>query len=123
MPHTTITAGLSLKRPGAEQYSSDGYHLTVEMEAEIENADHFHAVTQALFAEVKQALAAEVAGAPARAAGEKSVDLWGASSGGNGSGGNGNGRQPASREDASTGTPSADRSHSHSRTGTTATGR
>jgi hypothetical protein len=98
MPHTTVTAGLSIKRPGAEQYSSDGYHLTVEMEAEIENADRFRAVSQALFAEVKAALEA----------GEKTVDLWGA--GGNG----GNGRKPASREDAPSDTPPADRSRSHS---------
>jgi hypothetical protein len=108
MPHTTVTAGLSIKRPGAEQYSSDGYHLTVEMDAEIENADHFRAVSQALFAEVKAALEAEVAGAPDRVAGEKTVDLWGA--GGNG----GNGRKPASREDAPSDTPPADRSRSHS---------
>ncbi len=109
MPHTTITAGMSVKRPGAEQYSSDGYHLTVEMEAEIENADRFRAVTNALFAEVKAALEGEVAGAPARAAGEKSVDLW--SSGGNG--GNGNGQKPASREDAPSETPPAERSRDH----------
>ncbi len=87
MPHTTITAGMSVKRPGQEQYSSDGFHLTVEMEAEIENADNFRAVTQALFAEVKASLEAEVAGGAARAAGAtSSVDLWGAGgNGGNGS--------------------------------------
>ncbi len=106
MSHTTLTAGLSIKRPGVEQYSSDGYHLTVEMEAEIENADRFRAVTQALFAEVKAALEAEVAGSPGRATGEKPVDLWGA-------GGNGNGRKPTSREDAPTGTPPAERDRSH----------
>ena len=117
MPHTTITAGMSIKRPGAEQYSSDGYHLTVEMEAEIENADHFRAVSQALFAEVKAALEAEVAGAPGRAAGEKPVDLWGASSEGNGSGGNG--QKPASREDAPSDTPPAERDRGHARPETT----
>jgi hypothetical protein len=60
MPHATVTAGLPIERPGAEQYSSDGYHLTVEMEAEIENAGHFRAVARALFAEVKAALEAKV---------------------------------------------------------------
>ena len=107
MVMANIAAGMSVKRPGAEQYSSDGYHLTVETEAEIENADHFRAVTAALFAEVKQALEAEVAGAPSRAAGEKPVDLWNA--GGNG----GNGRKPTSRQDAPTETPPADRDRSH----------
>ena len=101
MPHATISAGMSVKRPGQEQYSSDGFHLTVEMEAEIENADRFRAVSQALFAEVKAGLEAEVAGAPGRAAGEKSVDLWNA--GGNG----GNRRKPVSRPTEAR--PSADR--------------
>ncbi len=114
MSHTTITAGMSVKRPGQEQYSSDGYHLTVEMEAEIENADDFRKISAALFSEVKAALEAEVAGAPSRAAGEKSVDLWSASSGGNG-----NGQKPTSREDAPTESPPADRSRSHSRAATT----
>jgi hypothetical protein len=27
-----IIVGLSRKRPGPEQYSSDGYHITVELE-------------------------------------------------------------------------------------------
>ncbi len=95
MPHTTISAGMSVKRPGTEQYSSDGYHLTVEMEAEVENADHFRAVTQALFSEVKTALEVAVADGSARAAGAASgVDLWGA--GGNGGNG-GDGRKPVSR--------------------------
>ena len=92
MPHTTITAGMSVKRPGQEQYSSDGFHLTVEMEADIENADHFRAISQALFGEVKAALEAEVENGSARAAGAGSgVDLW--SSGGNG----GNGSKAVSR--------------------------
>ena len=105
MPHTTITAGLSIKRPGQEQYSSDGYHLTVEMEADVENAEQFRAVSRALFAEVKAALEAEVAGTPGRAVGEKPVDLWGALSGENGNGGNG--QKPTSRQDAPTATPTA----------------
>ena len=114
MPHTTITAGLSIKRPGAEQYSSDGYHLTVELDADVENAEEFRKVTAALFAEVKAALEAEVAGAPGGEAGDKTVDVWGSGNNGNG----GNGRKPASREDASTGTPPADRSRSHAHPGT-----
>ncbi len=101
MPHTTIAAGMSVKRPGQEQYSSDGYHLTVEMEAEIEDADHFRTVTAALFGEVKAALGAEVAGTPGHAAGEKPVDLWNA--GGNG----GTSRKPVSRPTEAR--PSADR--------------
>ncbi len=91
MPHTTISAGMSMKRPGTEQYSSDGHHLTVEMEAEIENADHFRATVSALFSEVKAALEAEVAGGTAPAAETGRIDLWGA--GGDG----GNRRKPASR--------------------------
>ena len=80
MPQTTITAGLSIKRPGAEQYSSDGFHLSVEMEADVENAEQFHAVSRALFLEVKAALEAQVAGGPS-SQGSSSVDLWAASSG------------------------------------------
>ncbi len=96
MPSTTISAGMSVKRPGQEQYSSDGFHLTVEMEAEIENADHFRTVTQALFGEVKAALEAEVANGSAQTVGAASgVDLW--SAGGNGANGGGNGRKAASR--------------------------
>ena len=93
MPHTTISAGMSVKRPGQEQYSSDGYHLTVEMEAEIENADHFRPVTQALFAEVKAALEAEVAGGSSESSETGRVGLWNAG----GNGGKGSGRKPASR--------------------------
>jgi len=100
VPHTTISAGLSVKRPGQEQYSSDGYHLTVEMEAEIENADHFRAVTQALFAEVKAALEAEVAGGAPSSQSPSRVNLW---AGPGGNGGNGNGRKPASRPEQSGG--------------------
>ena len=110
MPHTTITAGMSVKRPGQEQYSSDGFHLTVEMEAEIENAEHFRAVSQALFAEVKQALEAEVAGASASSGDVARTDLWGSS----GNGGNGNGRKPTqTRRDEATGVTPADRDRSH----------
>jgi hypothetical protein len=117
MSHTIITAGLSIKRPGKEQYSSDGFNLSVELDADVENADQFGAVTRALFVEVKQALEAEVAGAPSSAAGEKSVGLWGVSSGGNGhdgnGGNNGNGRKPVARKDTPTTTPPAERSRSH----------
>ncbi len=99
MAHTAISAGMSIKRPGAEQYSSDGYHLTVEMETDIENADHFQAAVSALFAEVKAALEAEVANGSAAPAETARVDLWGAG----GNGGNGNGRKAArpAREAAS----------------------
>ncbi len=111
MPQTTISAGMSVKRPGQEQYSSDGYHLTVEMEAEVENADHFRAVTQALFAEVKASLEAEVAGGSSGSGQTGRADLWG--SNGNG----GNGREPArTRRDAPSDAPPRDRSRSHAPT-------
>jgi len=110
MPQTTITAGLSIKRPGAEQYSSDGYHLTVEMEADIEDAAQFRAVTKALFSEVKKALEAEISGG-ASPQGSSSVDLWAAPSGGNGH--NGHGGKPATRQDASSQTLPSDRARSH----------
>ena len=109
MPPTTITAGLSIKRPGQEQYSSDGYHLTVEMEADVEDANHFKAITKALFAEVKAALEAQVTGSSSQ--GASGVDLWAAG----GDGGNGNGRKSTSREDAPTATPPADRNRGHAR--------
>ncbi len=91
MSKGNIVAGLSVKRPGPVEYSSDSHHCSAELvDVEIKNADHFRAVTQALFAEVKAALEAEVAGAPSRADGERPVDLWNA-------GGNGNSRKPVAR--------------------------
>jgi hypothetical protein len=91
MPHTTISAGMTVKRPGQERYSSDGYHLTVEMEAEIGTAEHFRAITAALFSEVRGALESEISNGKPVAAKPSHGDLWG------GSGGNGNnGHKPAS---------------------------
>jgi len=110
MPQTTITAGLSVKKPGKEQYSSDGFHLSVELDADVENAEQFRAVTKALFSEVKTALEAEVAGGSSPQ-GSSGIDLWCTSSGGNGH--NGNGRKPASRQDAPSETLPSDRSRSH----------
>lgn len=48
MSHTTVAAGMSAKRPGAEQRSSDGCRLTVGTEAGVEDADRFHAVAWSL---------------------------------------------------------------------------
>ena len=88
MPQTTISAGMSVKRPGAEQYSSDGYHLSVEMETDVKDAAGFRAAVHALFAEVKAALATEVAGH--EAAETQGVNIW-AAPGGNGGNGSGQG--------------------------------
>jgi hypothetical protein len=83
---------MSLKRPGAQQYSSDGYHLSVEMEADIEDDREFRRAASALFAEVKAALEAEmVNGSPQVGRAEGRADLWGGS--GNRSGGNGGRRR------------------------------
>ncbi len=102
MAKANIVAGFAMKRPGPVEYSSDSHHCSAELvDLEIENADHFRAVSQALFAEVKAALEAEVAGAPSRAAGEKTVDLWNAGDNG------GNSRKPVSRPTEAR--PSADR--------------
>jgi hypothetical protein len=100
---------MSVKRPGQEQYSSDGYHLTVEMEAEVTDANHFRAVTQALFAEVKSTLEAEVADGSPSSRGSSSVDLW------TGPGGNGGAdRKPTrTRRDSPSDTSTRERSRSH----------
>jgi hypothetical protein len=108
MAKANIVAGMSVKRPGPVEYSSDSHHCSVELtDVEIESAEHFRAVTQALFAEVKQALEAEVTNGSSQGEKPAAVDVWGASSGGNGGnggtgdgagqGGNGNGRKPASK--------------------------
>ena len=103
---TKIIVGLSRKRPGPEQFSSDGFHLTVELEKDISNPKDFHSSVRVLFGEVKAALDAEIAhngptqadaGAtdrtglwnkePSRPAGERNPQPDGAKSapGGNGS--------------------------------------
>jgi len=54
MPQTTITAGLSIKRPGPVEYSSDSHHCSAELtDVEIENAKQFRAVTSALCSSAK----------------------------------------------------------------------
>ncbi len=106
MPHTTISAGMSMKRPGQEQYSSDGYHLTVEMETDIENADHARAATKALFAEVRSMLEAELANGSPASGDAGRVDLWGA--GGDGANGdNGKGRKAAGSDRKTTSKPAS----------------
>jgi hypothetical protein len=112
MPQTTITAGVSIKRPGPQNYSSDGYTLTLAVDLAAENAEHVRAATHALFAEVKAMLEAEVGGQTAGANPSGRYDLWGG-----GNGGNGDGRKPASRP-AQTSAP-ADRNRSHPRSETT----
>ncbi len=92
MPQTTITAGMSIKRPGPQNYSSDGYTLTLAVDLAAENAEHVRAATHALFAEVKAMLESEVGGQTAGAHPSGRYDLWGG-----GNGGNGDGRKPASR--------------------------
>ncbi len=98
MVMANIAAGMSVKRPGAEQYSSDGYHLSVEMESNIEDAAHFRTVVAALFGEVKQAIEIEIANGSAQGDKPAAADLWAAGgNGGNGDdkGGNGKGRNVA----------------------------
>ncbi len=113
MAKANVVAGMGLKRPGPVEYSSDSYHCSVELvDVDIEDADHFRALTAVLFTEVKQALEAEVAGSSDHATGEKTIALWGP-------GGNGNGHKPASRQDAPDGTATADRNRSHTRPATT----
>lgn len=56
-----IIVGLTAKRPGPEQYSSDGYHVTVELEKEIASREDFHRSVRGLFNEVKTALDVEIA--------------------------------------------------------------
>ncbi len=103
MVMANIAAGMSVKRPGQQQYSSDGYHLTVEMESEVEDAAHFRAAVASLFSEVKQALDAEIANGSAQGEGPAPVDLW--SAGGNGGNGKsdegGNGRKAGARRASS----------------------
>ena len=101
MVMANIAAGMSVKRPGQEQYSSDGFHLSIEMESEIADANHFRSAVAALFAEVKGALEAEIANGSARDAEPAAVDLWAAGdNGGNGrgsDGGQGKGSEPATK--------------------------
>jgi hypothetical protein len=88
-----IIVGLSRKRPGPEQYSSDGFHLTVELEKEISDQKDFHQSVRGLFAEVSAALDAEITH-PKNSNGDASsnhFDLW--------KGNGGNGDAPASRND------------------------
>ena len=92
MPQTTITAGMSIKHPGPQSYSSAGYTLTVAVDLAAENAEHVRTATHALFAEVRAMLEAEVGGQTADALPSGRYDLWGG-----GNGGNGNGAKPASR--------------------------
>lgn len=89
---TKIIVGLSRKRPGPQQYSSDGHHLTVEMEADMGSSEQFHQKVRALFGEVTAALDAEIAQADGgNGAPDVRFDLW--------TGGGGNGDKPASRKD------------------------
>jgi hypothetical protein len=114
MPQTTISAAVSAKRPGPEQYASDGVTIGAEVTVDVKSSDEFHAAARGLLAELKRELDAELAGrsSPAEAV---RIDIWS----GSGDDGNGNGQKPTSREDAPTETPPAERSRSHSRSGTT----
>ncbi|MHC4505568.1 MAG: hypothetical protein ACYTFI_19860 [Planctomycetota bacterium] len=98
MAKANIAAGMSIKRPGPVDFSSDMRSLSVELlDVPIDDAAHFRAAASALLAEVKSTLEAEVAdGAPA-AGNAGRVDLWGA--GGNG----GADRKPTSRPTQSAG--------------------
>jgi hypothetical protein len=89
-----IIVGLSRKRPGPEQFSSDGHHLTVEMDVEVTNPQEFHSQVKALFAEVNAALDDETD--VVRSAPKRRADLWT---------GNGNGGRTSR---AHTGTSNAD---------------
>ena len=97
MPQTTITAGMSIKRPGPQEYSSDGYTLALAVDLDAENAEHVRAATKALFAEVRAALAAEMSNGTPTAAKSSQVDLWGGS---DGNGGNGSTGRAPSRTDS-----------------------
>jgi hypothetical protein len=89
MSQTTITAGMSVKRPGPQEYSSDGYTLALAVDLDAKNAEHVRAATKALFAEVRAALAAEMSNGTPTAAKSSQVDLWGASDGNGGDGSTG----------------------------------
>ena len=92
MPKANIIAGMSQKRPGPVEYSSDSHHVSVELiDVEVKDATHFHAVTHALFSEVKAALEAEVTGGTLSSPGTSGVSVWG---GPGGNGHNGNGHTP-----------------------------
>ena len=75
-----IIVGLSMKRPGPEQFSSEGFSLGAELETEVGDSEEFRASAQSLFAEVKAALDAEVEGADGDEIQEAPVvrtDIWG----------------------------------------------
>jgi len=97
MPQTTITASMSIKRPGPQEYSSDGYTLGFAVDLDAQDAEHVRAATKALFAEVRAALAAEMSNGTPTAAKSSQVDLWGGSGG---NGGNGTTGRAPSRTDS-----------------------
>ena len=74
-----IVVGLSRKRPGSEQYSSDGWSVTVELDVEIGSPEEFANTAKALFAEVEAALDTETG--ERKPAPKRRADLW---TGGNG---------------------------------------
>jgi hypothetical protein len=81
-----ITAGLTRKKPGQEQYSSDGYHLSVEVEADITTRGEFAERVHSLFAEVEAALDREISARSSHQTYPNARrDFWG------GNGGNGGG--------------------------------
>jgi len=88
-----IVAGLTRKKPGQEQYSSDGYHLSVEVEADISTREEFAERVHALFSEVEAALDREIAERkPQQTYPATRRDFWG------GNGGNGGHAAPQERD-------------------------
>lgn len=80
-----IVVGRSAKKPGAEQFSSEGFHVQVEIEVPLDGPDQFHQHVRQLFAELQAALDAEMAqtGPHRDEVGSGSVNLWSGSSNGN----------------------------------------
>jgi len=92
-----IVAGLTRKKPGQESYSSDGFHLSVEVEADITTRTEFVERVHSLFSEVEAALDREIAERSSQTQHVTSRrDFWG--SGGNGGNGNGGHSVPQDRD-------------------------
>ena len=91
-----IVAGLTRKKPGQESYSSDGFHLSVEVEADITTRTEFAERVRSLFSEVEAALDREIAERSSQTTYPANRrDFWG--SGGNGGNGNGGHSVPQDR--------------------------
>ncbi len=88
----TITVGLSRKVPGDEPYSSEGVHVGLEIDVDLASREDFAERVDALYDELRGALAREVEKRRGVSRPTSRRDLWG------GTGGNGGDRRSAGRE-------------------------